>query len=176
MTTRKRDAQAEPVEEGKYHVQVTLTVAAAGNYSAGNIMSNSATDGAGVATKIELGEVFAVKRIRQIITKCDEDSVTFIPRYHFYDQEPAAADVEMDDRTAGDFAKTATGRAAYLCSILGGAFVDRGTAMAVSETDLIDKLVRTASGKSAIWLVLEDTTGETNETAGMTFTIDIYFD
>lgn len=176
MTTRKRDYQAVSVEECKQFVSVTVTCAAAENYTAGDVMSSTATGDAGAATEVELGDTYDVTRIKQIIALCSEDSVLNRLRLHFYDYNPAAADVEMDDNVAGDWAKNATARAGYLGSILLSAFADRGTSMAVSETDLIDKLLRTKVGSSKVYMVVETVDAETNETAAMTIRFDIYFD
>lgn len=175
MSGRTKDRQPQDVSEFKKTVQVTLTVAAAGNYTAGDILSNSATGDAGVAKEIELYETFGTMEIAQIVMKCDEDSLTFRPRYHFYNYNPVAADVEMDDNAAADFAKITAGRDGYLGAVTGGAFADRGTAMSVSVAELVNFLLRTKAGSSKVYMVLETLDDEANETAGMTFTIDIYF-
>ena len=175
MASRRKAERASPVEEDADFVSVTITAAAAGNYSAGDVLSASASAGAGVATAVELSETYAVKQIAQVVAVCSEDSVVFRLRLHFYDYNPAAADVEMDDNEAVDFAKNATGAAGYIGSVTLSAFRDGGTSMAVSETELIDKLLRVASGLSKVYMVVEVLDAEANETAAMTVRFDIYF-
>ena len=87
---------------------------------------------------------------------------------------PAAADVEMDDNAAFDFAKNSTGAAGYLGSITLPAFADRGTSMAVAEGDLIDKLLACSATLGSVYMVVETLDAETNETAGMTIRFDFY--
>lgn len=164
----------ETVEELKKYVSVTLTCVAATDYSAGDVMSASATNDAGTATAVPVGGRGEIVNIRQIIAVCSEDSVLNRLRLHFYNYNPAAADVEMDDNIAGDFAKNSTGAAGYLGSIELAAFADRGTSMAVSETPLVDKLFVCAATTGNLYMVVETIDAETNETAGMTIRFDFY--
>jgi hypothetical protein len=175
MSGRRRATEPSLVEEQKNFVSVTLTAVAAGNYTAGDIVSNDADDTEGDAIEIPL-ESFSIRNIRQIVAVCSEDSIVARLRLHFYDYNPAAADVEMDDNIAGDFAKNATGAAGYLGSVLMTAFVDRGTAMSVADAQYVDLLVRTKEGSTKIYMVAEFADAEANEAAGMTIRFDIYFD
>ena len=177
MTTRGSVGvpnEFETVEEIKKYVSVTLTCAAAGNYTAGDVMSASATGDAGTATAVPVGGRGEIVNVRQVIAVCSEDSVLNRLRLHFYNYNPAAADVEMDDNAAGDFAKNATGAAGYLGSITLNAFRDGGTSMAVSETNFIDKLLVCSATLGSLYMVVETLDDETNETASMTIRFDFY--
>lgn len=173
-----RNSTNEPranVEEIKRFVSVTLTCAAATDYTAGDVMSSSGTDGVGVALAVPVGGRGDVVNVRQVVAVCSEDSVLNRLRLHFYNYNPAAADVEMDDNIAGDWAKNATGAAGYLGSITLPAFADRGTSMAVAEGDLIDKMLACSLTLGSVYMVVETLDNETNETASMTIRFDFYF-
>lgn len=166
--------ELESVTELRRFSSVTLTCAAAGNYTAGDVMSNSATGDAGVALEVPVGGRGEIVTVKQIVAVCSEDSVLNRLRLHFYNYNPAAADVEMDDNAAGDFAKNSTGAAGYLGSIPLPAFRDGGTSMAVAEANLVDKLLACSTTLGSVYMVVETLDDETNETAGMTIRFDFY--
>lgn len=115
-----------------------------------------------------------IVKVQQVVAVCSEDSITARLRLHFYNYNPAAADVEMDDNIAADFAKNATGAAGYLGSIQLNAFVDRGTSMSVSETDLIGKLLACSTSLGSVYMVVQILDADAAETAGMTIRFDFY--
>lgn len=166
----------EEVEVVKNYVDFTITCAAAGNYAALDVMSASATDGAGAATEVAIGGQGEIRRIVQVDARCSEDSVTFRGRLHFYNDAPLATEVEMDDNAAFDGAKTAAGEAKYLTSLTMEAFRDEGTAMAVSNTSQLVKYIACADDDHRVYAVLQTLDAETNETASMTIDIRLYFD
>ena len=175
MSTRNDpSAPSAIIEEDKKFATVSVTVAAAGDYAANDVMSNSATGDAGVAKAVPVGGKGEIVNVRQIIATCTEDSVLNRLRLHFYNYSPAAADVEMDDNAAFDFAKNATGLAGYVGSIDIPAFRDGGTSMAVAEGNLIDKLLACSTSDGNLYMVIETLDAETSETAGMTLKFDFY--
>lgn len=164
---------ATGVHLARKKVAVSLTAAAAGDYGAGDIISNSATGDAGVANALPgvVDVAGQTARIVGIIAKCNEDSVVHQLRLHFYDYNPAAADVELDDNAAGDFAKNATGLAGYKGYIDLPAMVDLGTSIAFAQLHNQKFMVAT-NASTGLWFVVQTITAETNETAGMIFTFD----
>lgn len=159
-------------------VSVTVTAAAAGDYAANDIISNSATGDAGVAATLAnvVDTVGQIGRLVKVNMVCSEDSVAFRPRLHFYDYSPLAADVEMDDNIAADFAKIAAGAAGYLGYVDLPAFADRGTAMAQTQVDDLNVLFATTSTSSSLYVVIQTLDAEANETASMTIRLDTYWD
>lgn len=154
---------------------VSITCAAAGDYAANDVLSNSATGDAGVANVLELARLGDIAKILQITAKCNEDSVLFRTALDFYDTNPAAADVEMDDNATVDFAKTSTGAAAWMGRIVLPAFADKGTSLAAADGDLLDKLIRAKVDNHKVYFVASTLDAEANETAGMILTFEFYF-
>ena len=175
MVRRGQAREPELVEEKIKFFTVTVTCAAAGDYAANDIMSNSATGDAGVAAVVVFDSKAAIALVKQVTAVCSEDSVLNRLRLHFYNYNPAAADVEMDDNAAFDFAKNATGAAGYIGSIDLPAFRDGGTSMAVAEANLVDKYLAELTTGTAVYMVIETLDAETNETASMTIRFDFYF-
>lgn len=156
-----------PVEK----VTATLTAAAAGNYAAGDVVSNSATDTEGDPLTFSNivrgdGREFLIVGARAI---CSEDSVVWRLRLHFFDAVPAAADVEMDDNAA--FAITTSTN--YLGYIDLPAMEDEG-GVAVAQNNDLRAPFKCASGDQDIYMVVETLDAETNETASMTLRFDLY--
>src|SRR5690606_6932904 len=118
---------------------VTKTIAAAGNYDALDVLSDSATDNAGTAFEFEKiaprhGHPFLIS---SALIKCSEDSTTFRGRLHLFNAEPLAAEVEMDDTVA--FAiKTAAGSAKYLGYIDFPSLADMGTLPSMGQSTQVD--------------------------------------
>lgn len=160
-----------------YMVSATLTCAAAGNYAANDVISQSATSDAGVALTLSnvVNRAGKTAILDSISAVCSEDSVVWRLRLHFYDYSPAAADVEMDDNVAFDFAKTATGAAGYLGYIDLPAMADRGTAMAHAQLDSIRRQFKCKAGSKHLYMLPETLDAETNETASMTIRFDTYW-
>ncbi len=158
-------------------VSVGFVAAAAGDYAAADVISNNVTDTFGVA--LPVGTVVStageVAILDAIVARCSEDSVLFRLRLHFYNTNPLPADVEMDDNIAADWAKTATGRNAYLGSVTLPAMADMGTAMAMAQADNLRKLLGTKTASSGLWFVVETLDAEANETALMRLDFDLYF-
>ena len=154
---------------------VTLTAAAAGDYAANDIVSNSAVDGSGVAGVITgVGPAGSLAILDGINAVCSEDSVVMQLRIHFYNYNPAAADVELDDNAVADFAKNATGAAGYLGYAGIAAMTDRGTAMAHGQVNSLNLPLKLGSTQN-LYYVVQTVSAETNETAGMTIRFDFTF-
>ena len=154
---------------------VSVAVAAAGDYAALDVMSNSATDTAGLPLK--LPDIARVNggpvTIRRIVAKCSEDAVLTRLRLHWFNVEPLPAEVEMDDNIAFDI-KTAAGRIKNLGSTLLSAFVDRGAAASVSTTEQLEVTLHANPASRDLWFVITTEDAEANETAGMSLEFEVY--
>jgi hypothetical protein len=176
--TQRNDPSApnSEVEVSKGYASVSLTAAAAGNYDANDIVSNSATGDAGVANVLPVGGKGEIVKFTKILAKCSEDSVTWRLRLHFYDINPTAAQVEMDDQAAADFAKVAAGRTGYKGYIDLPAMVDGGTVMAFADAKLLSEQFACAEDDFNLYFIVQTLDAETNEAAGMTLTFDCYWE
>ncbi len=152
--------------------------AAAGDYSAGDVISTNVTDTLGVALQL-VGVVDAVGQVAildKVVAKCSEDSILARLRLHFYRDNPLPTEVEMDDNIAGDWAKTVNGLNKYIGPVTLAAFLDMGTAMSMSTTGNLREMLKTTSATSTqLWVVVEILDAEANETAGMKIDLDFYF-
>ncbi len=157
-------------------VSTFFIAAAAGDYAAGDIMSNSVTDNQAIALRIDgvVDVAGQVAILDKVVARCSEDSVLNRLRLHFYRENPLPAEVEMDDNIAADFAKTALGFNKYIGPVPLVAFADGGTAMAFSSTPNLREQLKTA-GSTSLWIVVETLDAEVNETAGMNINFDFYF-
>ncbi len=154
-----------------------FTAAAAGDYAAGDIMSDSVTDTAG-QPMFFAGVVSAAGQVAildKVVAKCSEDAVLARLTLHFYWEQPTAAEVEMDDNVAADFAKTAAGRNKYVGSVPLAALADMGTAMAMSTTGSLREMLKTSPASTGLWCVVQINDAEANETANMTLSFDTYW-
>ena len=154
---------------------VRIRCAAAGDYAALDVMSNSVTDGFGLPTFVpnlarSEGGVATIVGVR---VTCNEDAVLNQLRLYFFNQAPTPAEVEMDDNIAFDI-KTEAGLDKFAGSILLGAMVDRGTAGSTSDNSNLVEPLACAPGQTGLWLVLTSETAEANETANMQYRIDFY--
>lgn len=158
-------------------ISIGFNAAAAGDYAALDIMSNSVTDTAGWAIPVSgvVDTAGQVAILDKVVARCSEDSVLNRLRLHFYRYNPLPGDVEMDDNIAADFAKTTAGRDGYIGPVVLAAFADMGTAMAMSSTPNLREMLKTAPAATGLWLVVETLDAEANETAGMRIDFDLYF-
>ncbi len=158
-------------------VSVSFLAAAAGDYAAGDVISNSVTDTLGLP--LYLADIVDTAGqagiLDKIVIKCSEDSLLCRFRFHFYADMPLPAEVEMDDNIAFDWAKTTAGANKYIGpSQATVAMADGGTAMSYSSTiNLRDEIKTTVA--TGVWAVMEILDIEANEAAGMRFDIDFYF-
>ncbi len=157
-------------------LQTAFNAAAAGDYTAGDVMSTNVTDTLGVA--LPLGPVVnaagQVAILDKVVARCSEDSVLNRLRLHFYRDNPLPTEVEMDDNIAADWAKTVNGYNKYVGNVVLAAFQDMGTAMAMSTTSGLREELRTGTTPN-LWMVVETLDAEVNETAGMLLSFDFYF-
>lgn len=145
------------------------TLAAAGNYTAGDIMSESASNGVGTAwTFNDVGPKLGVVTILSSTITSSEDSVTFRGRLHLFKSNPSSS--ELDDNAAKAFAEA--DRTNFVGFVDFDALGDQGVpSWAVANNLPITVQVGT-DGK--LYGVLEDLSGETNESANMVVTISLF--
>ena len=142
-------------------------VAAAGDYAALDVLSESASAGIGSAWYVgELararGKSFWLVGVR---ARCTEDSVAFRLRLHGFRRRPNAA-TEMDDN-AGFTVNDADRFDNYLGPICDlPAFSDRGDFSESKNMD-IRELITPASDADGLWFIVQTLDAETAETAGM---------
>lgn len=148
-------------------ITASKTIAAAGNYTAGDIVSDSATAG----TAWEFTHIRLYEGRNGIITggviTCDEDSVTARYRLWLFTMTPSTS--QLDDNVA----KATT--AADLKNCIGyvdfEAMTDQGTGSFAKGTAYLDFIL--AEGSLSLYGLLEDLSGEANETASMVIQISL---
>lgn len=152
-------------------VTVSRAVAAAGDYAAGDVVSNSVTAGTASAWKLpNLAPAEGVPFwITRVTMTCSAEMTAMTPRMHLFRREPTAS--ELRDNVALSLLEPENLN--YLGVIDGfGVFADRGD-FSASETNDVRKRVTPAEGSRDLWFILETTTAETNEVAGMTMRIEV---
>src|SRR3990167_4140225 len=137
---------------------VSKTIAAAGNYTSGDVVSEDAGAGLGTAWRFR-GIPNLVGNgviIESAVLTCDEDSLTATYRLHLFNANPSGS--ELDDNEALNI--VAADRTKYLGFITFGAMVDRGV---ISTAQLLNVQLHAVpdAGDSSLYGVLEDTSGET---------------
>lgn len=148
-------------------VTTTLTAAAASGYTAGDVISQSATNDAGVAISFPVGGACLIIGVNAV---CSEDSVLNRIRLHLFADNPTAAEVEMDDNAA--FAiTTSTDYRGYIDL---PAFVDQG-GVAQAQNMTVRFPIKPIAGSSLIYAVPQTLDAEDNETASMTIRFDLSF-
>ena len=160
--------------QGLRKVVARLTATAAGDYGAGDVVSNSATDTAGVAVELpniarKAGDVVTVFRVYAI---CDEDSITTRLRLHFFDQAPLAAEVEMDDNAPFTLT-TLAGAEKSRGYIDLPAFADKG-AFSEAQANQLQEDFACHPFSTTLFFVVESLDAEANETAGMKLRFEFY--
>lgn len=155
----------------RFASSVTITCAAAGDYAAGDVLSNSASNNVGVATYVAnlsrtAGLPAVIVAIRAISSNA---SLLSRMRCQWFTTMPLPANVEMDDNAVFGFT-TATGRDQWVGSTLTSAFTAKGT----SDTMAMQEPLRTAPTDAGLWLVLTTEDAETNEAANQTIRLDFY--
>ncbi len=157
-----------PVQPARRSKFVRIRAAAAGDYSAADVVSNNVTDTLGLPNRV-IGVVDTAGQpciLDSVSLTCDEDSILARFRMHWYNYAPLPADVEMDDNIAADWAKISAGREGYLGYTDLPAMADRGTAMSHSQAVSLRQELLTKADRD-LWFVLEVLDAEANETAGM---------
>ena len=158
-----------------YRVSVSRTVAAAGDYADNDILSNSATNGAGTAWEFVnatprsggVGEIF------EATLKCSAGAVVGTTRLHLFDRPPTTS--EMDDNAALNM--TTADRPFHIGWIDFAALQDVGDYGMIQATGLSQmfwvKEGQTGASAKSLWGILQITDAETNESAGMTIEITL---
>ena len=145
-------------------VESRKTLAAAGDYAANDVLSESATDTAGrwwtfYDCARAPGRSFWITGVR---VTCDEDSILARVRLHFFRLPPGAS--ELDDNAA--FALAAPDDLHYLQHVDLPAFADRGGFSAAGD-DSVRKMITPFLTSRHIYMIAELLDAETGETAGM---------
>ena len=172
---RLEDLLQQLLEPIRHAASVSQVVAAAIDYAALDVMSNSATDTAGVPIYVkDLARTpGGVATIKSIAAKCSIAAVLTSLRLHFFRERPLAAEVEMDDNVA--FAlTTAAGRDKWVGSILLTALANRGGVGSTSDTNDINKNMKCAPTETGLWMVITTEVAEANEGANMILDFDFY--
>ena len=144
---------------------LSRAVAAAGDYAAADIVSNSATADAGTAWTFPNTGRQGV--IYDAVCSCSEDSVVWRLRLHLFTKTPTTS--EMDDNAAKAF--TEVDRANLLGYIDFQAAGDQG-AYSVAGGSALNKGYFAPSGQ--LFGVLETLDAETGETAGMSIEFKLF--
>lgn len=153
--------------------RISRAVAAAGDYAAADIVSDSASNGVGTTWDFSDMAVNGDGKPATIFKAdiaCSEDSVVWRLRLHLFSAAVSTA-TELDDNAA----KTLDNddRANYLGYIDFPAAVDLGE-FSFSQATGLDFGYYCGNGSNTLHGVLETLDAETNETAGMTIAITLW--
>ena len=149
----------------------TGVIAAAGDYAANDILSNSATNGAGVAWVFDRisrqgggsGWIMGAR------LTCSVDALVPRMRLWLFDANPSAS--ELDDNAA--FSLAVADRTKLIGYIDFNALTDAG-AVSVTVRDDLRIPFKCAAGDDAVYGILQTLDAFTNESAGMTVTISLH--
>jgi hypothetical protein len=148
---------------------VSRAVAAAANYAANDIVSDSASSGAGTAWEFpDMASQGKGGTIYEAVITCNEDAIVARFRLHLFSTTPDA-DTEMDDNEPKAFDND--DRTNFLGYIDFPAMSDQGEYSMAQVTNLTKGY--TCTGTS-LYGILEILDAETNETAGMIIGITLY--
>lgn len=165
---------------------VSKTAVAAGNYAAGDVVSESATNGVGTAWRFggiesRAGQGSYITNANIVFSGAGADAVAAVYKLWLFSANPSTS--ELDDNAAKSF--SAADMANFLGILTFQAAVDQGS-VAVAVLDLAKtqipfmvvpvrapQVAGSDGVPMSIWGVLEDTSGETNEAAGMVVTINL---
>lgn len=155
---------------------VNLIAPAAGDYAAGDNVSNSTTDTLGVPLRVNNmarapGGTAILQGVRAVCVATSGLVVAPI-RLYWFQYAPTPAEVEMDDNVAFAIAGAAGG-AKYVGDTLLNGFVDRG-GISVSNTMGMQEALRCAPFDTGLFCVPTFETAETNESTNMSFRFDFY--
>ena len=148
-------------------VFASKAVAAAGNYSAGDILSESASNGVGTAWEFKnIVESGKSGRIVSGFLTCSAGAVAVGYKLHLFKDNPSSS--ELDDNAALNIA--AADQASYIGLLIFEAAADRGD-VASARSIITSMPIGFICKNNILYGILEDPTGETGEVAGMTVTI-----
>lgn len=150
-------------------VEARKTIAAAGDYTAGDVVSENAT--AGTAWKFENCARFPGRPfyITSVQANCSEDSITaMLLRIHWFIRDPNAS--VRNDNVA--MAHAQADRPAYRGFTDLTVFVDLGDFSAIGD-DTIRKLIVPDPSSRDLYAIVETRAAEANETANMNMTITL---
>lgn len=154
-----------------YRSVVSRTVAAAGDYGDNDIVSDSASNGAGTPWVFEnmaprpggVGEIFAAT------LKCSTGAVVATFRLHLFSRAPTTS--EMDDNAALNM--TTADRPYHVGWIDFAALTDVGD-YAMTQATGLSQAFHCDEGGRDLYGILQITDAETNEGAGMTIELSLY--
>ena len=157
----------------------TVVAAAAGDYGAADVISNSATADAGVAAEFAGAATNAEDVVTLVGASVRVNAPSFVPqlKFHFFSRAPVASEAEMDDNVAFSI-KTTAGQDIYLGNLTFPALANPGgTLFAVTEispTGQVQKPMKLGAGETSLYVVIETVDADTNEVASMNLDIDLY--
>jgi len=151
-------------------VSATLVAEAAGDYADNDVVSNAVANGTGdpIEFASAVRDTGGAGKIIGATIACNEDGILATSRLHLFSQAPTAS--EMDDNAA--FSLGAADLPYYLGFVPFAAMADFGAGSFALDALTEDLLVRAAA--TTLYGILQFTDAETNETAGMIFTIVLY--
>lgn len=151
-------------------VKVTRTIAAAGDYAAGDIISDDAdnTEGTSIAFDPAIRYDADEGVVTHVIVTCSVDALVVPTDLDIFDSVPDAS--ELDDNAAASIAVADRSRLAGTVSL--PAFTDRG-AISVAEANCYIP-VKFLSGSKALRAIHRAFLAFTNESAGMTITYRLF--
>lgn len=171
MTVNERDAKLlNPVQA----VQTTLVAAAAGDYADNDVISNAVTNGTGVAEEFALAVRVpgGAGKVVGASIACSATSMVATTELQLFSQAPTAT--ELDDNAAAGNVGAAD--LPYYLGLIAFAAMATGWALPATLTPAAPLLVHAAPGSQSIFSRLIFRDAETNEAAGMTFTITLYIE
>ena len=151
-------------------IRSSKTVAAAGNYTNGDIMSESATVGTAWAFRGVPNHGGNGIIIDSALITCTDDAFLPVCTLHLFDANPSAS--SLNDNDALSIHDDDVGK--YLGSIVFTILVDRGP-VATVDVKNVGLAVRPNEHLSIIYGLLEVVTTETDESVGMTVEITLGF-
>ncbi len=171
MEDNLRAIAARLLASGTTTSKAEKALAAAGDYAANDVLSESATSGVGRSwyfpnCALEPGRSFLIMGIRARIT---EDSVTFRPQVNFFRQNPTAS--ELDDNAAYNMV-AADNRGKSLGPYTLPAFSDIGAETLSVDND-IRMMITPAGNEMGVYAIVKTLDAEANETAGMVLEIEL---
>ncbi len=161
----------------RFASRVYLTAAAAGDYAAGDAISQSVTDTVGRPVFVpnlarDEGGVAVIAGVRTVCVATSGLVVAPL-RLYFFTRVPLATEVEMDDNIAFVINAVASAESIFAGTFLCNNFVDRG-ASSLSDTTNLQEPMKCGDGTKGLWMLPVFETAEANESAGMSFRWDFY--
>lgn len=150
-------------------VSISLTAAAAGNYAAGDVISDSASAGTYLTFPGVAGDNGGAAKIFSARYECDNDAQVTALRLWLFHTAPTASALNDNGAFslhANDFDKVAG-------IITFPTATDAGAESFAQAALTVPLVVQCASGDRDLYGILQDTVGEEDESAGQIFRISL---